>query len=205
MAPTDKLRHPSYAPSAPSAGTMPKQETGVRPARPLGYDLTATEKVRSGQVAVTLRNDGRLGAHVQARLVKPVGRSHSYTVSAGQSLKASWPVDGDYDIQLHGPNGFFRRYAGQGDSKLQAELAPAGSSQQLQLKVSGKSDQQIVVTDAYAGERHLDGNGTLTLDLRASSGWYDVTVGTADGSWTRTFAGHIENGKPSSSDPQLGR
>lgn len=205
MAPTDKLRHPSYAPSAPSAGTMPKQESGVRPARPLGYDLTATEKVRPGQVAVTLRNDGRLGAHVQARLVTPVGQPHSYTVSAGKSLKASWPVQGDYDIQLHGPNGFFRRYAGQGDSKLLAELAPADSSQQLQLKVSGKSDQQIVVTDAYAGERHLDGNGTLTLDLRASSGWYDVTVATADGSWTRTFAGHIENGKPSSSDPQLGR
>ncbi|WOQ17840.1 phospholipase domain-containing protein [Raineyella sp. W15-4] len=134
-----------------------------------------------------------------------VGQPHSYTVSAGASLDASWPVNGDYDIQLHGPNGFFRRYAGHGDSTLLAEVAPAGASHQLQLKLSGAAGQQVVVTDAYGAPRRLNGNGALTLDLRASSGWYDVTFSTVDGSWTRTFAGHIENGKPSSSDPQLGR
>lgn len=205
MAPKDKLRHPSYAPTAPSAGTMPKQESGVRPARPLGYDLTVTEQAHAGTIAVTFHNAGRLGAHFQARLVTPVGQPHSYTVSAGASLDASWPVNGDYDIQLHGPNGFFRRYAGHGDSTLLAEVAPAGASHQLQLKLSGAAGQQVVVTDAYGVQRRLNGNGALTLDLRASSGWYDVTFSTVDGSWTRTFAGHIENGKPSSSDPQLGR
>ncbi len=57
-------------------------------------------------------NGGALGAHVQARFLAPAGAPHSYTVGAGDRLQASWPVSADYDIHLHGPNGFFRRFAG---------------------------------------------------------------------------------------------
>ncbi|QGF24570.1 phosphocholine-specific phospholipase C [Raineyella fluvialis] len=206
MAPKDKQRHASYSPTAPTAASMPKQESGVRPARPLGYDLGMTERSRAGRIAVTFHNDGKLGAQFQARLIQPAGAPHSCTVAAGATLDASWPVSGDYDVQVHGPNGFFRRLAGRGDSTLLADIATAGESHQLQLKLSGRPGQEVVVTDAYgSGERRLNGNGALTLDLRKTSGWYDVTLRASDGSWTRTFAGHIENGAASSSDPQLGR
>jgi phospholipase C len=39
--PRGTSRHPSYVPVPPSAGVMPRQEPGVRPARALPYDLRA--------------------------------------------------------------------------------------------------------------------------------------------------------------------
>ena len=41
--------------------------------------------------------------------------------------------------------------------------------------------------------------------LDSSFGWYDLTVTTdADKSFQRRFAGHLENGRDSMSDPALG-
>ena len=34
---------------------------------------------------------------------------------------------------------------------------------------------------------------------------YDVTVTVPGTGWVRTFAGHLEDGRPSTSDPALGR
>jgi phospholipase C len=44
--------------------------------------------------------------------------------------------------------------------------------------------------------------GTLTLELSASAGWYDVAIMMPDAPrYLRRFAGHHEDGRPSTSDP----
>ena len=124
MAPTDRLRHPTYFPKPPAAGALPTQEPGVRPARPIGYDLAVVER-GSAPLRLQLVNDGSLGAHLQARLVSPAGDPHSYTVEAGKRLDVELPVQGEYDVHLHGPNGFFRRYAGStAGERVLVDLAP---------------------------------------------------------------------------------
>jgi phospholipase C len=60
----DKLQ-PSLPPPvipAPGSQTMPEQERGTRPARPLPYQLIANAAVVAGTVTVTLENHGRKSA-----------------------------------------------------------------------------------------------------------------------------------------------
>ena len=151
-------------------------------------------------------NGGALGAHLQARLIAPAGAPHSYTVAAGEHLAASWPVSGDYDVQLHGPNGFFRRFAGTaGADAVRVTLRRAGQSGNLEVEVDAPRGLVVQAVDAYAGPVALNRSGKGTLDTGPTAGWYDVTVSVPGTTWSRTFAGHLEDGRPSSSDPALGR
>jgi phospholipase C len=46
---------------------------------------------------------------------------------------------------------------------------------------------------------------SLYLDLRASYGWYDLSITIdSDSTFKRRLAGHVETGKSSMSDPALG-
>ncbi|MEV5002907.1 phosphocholine-specific phospholipase C [Nocardioides sp. LML1-1-1.1] len=201
MAPPDRKRHETFVPAVPATGTMPTQEPGVRPARPLGYDLAVVER-GGGPLRLRLVNRGSLGVHVQARLIAPAGVPHSYTVEAGKSLDVDLPVTGAYEVHLHGPNGFFRRYAGDASRpqpRVALELLGRGSGR-LRLRVDGAARAEV--HDAYAGALRLRG-GKVDLDTRATGGWYDVTL-SLPGGFVRTLAGHLESGRPSTSDPQLG-
>jgi phospholipase C len=202
--PFDDKRHPDYKPRPPAKGTLPSQEPGVRPARAIGYDMEAHEQQAPGAVRVDLSNRGDLGAHVQARLLVPAGAPHSYTVGAGSALTATWPADGAYDIHLHGPNGFFRRYAGNTSTDaVRVSVRRQGTGQALVITIAAPSGVEVVVQDAYHGDVPLVG-GVASLDSADTSGWYDVTVAAPSTGWSRTFAGHLENGLPSTSDPALG-
>ncbi len=44
----------------------------------------------------------------------------------------------------------------------------------------------------------------VVLDLGASHGWYDVTVNTENVAAHARFAGRVETGRPSISDPFMG-
>jgi phospholipase C len=45
----------------------------------------------------------------------------------------------------------------------------------------------------------------VDLDLRHVYGWYDLTITVdSDASFVRRYAGHVETGKASMSDPALG-
>ncbi|GMA19158.1 phospholipase C, phosphocholine-specific [Arsenicicoccus piscis] len=224
FAPKDRLRHPSYKPVPPAAGTMPHQEPGTRPARPIGYDLRVDEQSTKDALTVTIRNAGDLGATLQARLLSPAGDPHSYTVEAGRSLTASLPVTGAYAVDLHGPNGFFRGFAGDRSSDaVEISLEPRGRSGQLHLTVTRAGREvDVEVVSAYggalrdehgrvAGRCHDRGRGKartrslVQVDTRGTGGWYDLTVTVPGTSFRRVLAGHLENGRPSISDPQLGR
>jgi phospholipase C len=202
--PFDDKRHPSYKPTPPSQGTMPTQEPGTRPARPIDYDLEVIERPTRGAITVDFDNHGRRGVHLQARLVEPAGAPHSYTVGAGDELRATWPVAGDYDIHVHGPNGFFRRFAGDaGTDQVRVELRRHGRTQRLDVHVDAPRGVKVTVEDAY-GDRMTAGRRPVTIDATATGGWYDLTVVVEGSGFLRALAGHLETGRPSVSEPALG-
>jgi phospholipase C len=76
----------------------------------------------------------------------------------------------------------------------------------LRLANGGKEIVTFTVTpNHYSREPartyhvHPGGSAThLATPLSSSSGWYDLSVTiSADGSWSRRYVGHLENGSPS--------
>jgi hypothetical protein len=49
------------------------------------------------------------------------GAPYSYTIGAGDELAIALANPGTYDLSLHGPNGFFRHFAGSPATVLQVE------------------------------------------------------------------------------------
>jgi phospholipase C len=210
--PVDHQRHPDYHPTPPSQGALPRQEAGTRPARPLGYDLAVVEKAATAQVSAELVNGGELGAHFQARLLTPAAPPRSYTVGAGDRLRVEWPAAGPYDITLHGPNGLYRRFTGD-RTKDAVTATMRHEAGRIVLDVTAAAGPAVVtLANAYAPRRHSEtvrlaagGHHEFEVHARAAGGWYDLTVAVAQSSFARQFAGHLEDGKPSVSDPALGR
>jgi phospholipase C len=204
-APPDRDRHDTYYPEPQYAAPLPAQEAGLRPARPLGYDIEVIEEPAIDAIAVEFVNRGSLGAQFQVRFIAPVGAPHSYTVGGGTTLRAAWPTTGDYDIHLHGPNGFFRRFVGRtGTAEPRSTVRRAGHSQVLHLEVTAPRGMALEARDVYSGPIRVSRSGRATLNTRDSSGWYDVTVSAPGTQWIRTVAGHLEDARPSYSDPALG-
>lgn len=210
--PADHNRHPSYVPTPPAVNSMPAQEKGTRPSRPLGYALDVAVSVVGGKLSAHWLNAGALGAHVQVRShLLPAG-PYSYTIGAGAALDASWALGAEYDVQMHGPAGWYRRYAGTtAAADIRATVTRDGASGHAQFRIenAGPAAAALTLTDANgAGSQALALNPgqTKTVVIPVQGGWYDVKLTAAsDPKLVRVLAGRLDDGRALTSDPQLGR
>ena len=70
---------------------------------------------------------------------------------------------------------------------------------------------ELTLSDAYGnqgghGVIRVRPGGSLEQSVRTdrANGWYDVSVRiSGDSGYLRRFAGHVENGRPSTSDPAI--
>src|SRR5262249_43281236 len=108
--PDQDVTPPSYHPTPPAVGAVPTQEPGLRPSRRLGYRFEVGFDARARTLNLAIRNRGTLGVGLQARSLTVPGAPYSYTIGAGDELDVALPNPGTYDLSLHGPNGFFRRF-----------------------------------------------------------------------------------------------
>lgn len=155
------------------------------------------------------------------------GRVWHFAVAAGEEIEYEWPVSNfeneTYDLKIFGPNGFYRGFAGnKNDPTLKIELGyeqkkfpGAGLSGNLQLNLSntGKSSPlTITIKDESYKNRPVTktiapgATEKVILDLKKSYGWYDISIevsGTK--SYVRGYAGRVETGKSSFTDPAMGR
>ena len=206
------------APVPSDDGAMPRQETGVRPARPLPYAIDVSARGDTGARALKLaiRNTGAAGVWLSAHADSPRLGPWSYTVEAGKDLAASVPaVEGDrYGLTLMGPNGFLRAYRGtlrEGGPEVDAALEPARRRLVLLLRNPGASPITLTVAaNAYSAEalrRHTLAPGQTredAWDLGASGNWYDLTVTREDEpAYLCRLAGHMETGAPQHQRPRL--
>ncbi|MFE8644895.1 phosphocholine-specific phospholipase C [Sphingomonas sp. NCPPB 2930] len=217
---------PQIVPPAP--GALPRQATGTRPSRALPYELhtSARADAASGTVQLLFSNTGSAAAvfHVYDRL--HLDRvPQRYMVEAGKSLDDRWSIAADgatlYDLWVLGPNGYHRHFTGD-LGRLQAADAArpevrvcydiANGNVYLNLRNDGIAACGFTVR---ARAYRTDGPWTLQVpggssvdqhwDLSASGQWYDFSVACdTDARYSRRFAGRVENGRHTVSDPAMG-
>lgn len=201
---------PHTLPETPDSPVAPVQEGGLRRRRATPYRLEVARTTDAdGAPGLHLANKGGEGRAAVFHLYdvrEPGAVPRRYTVGAGHSLTAPFPVaaDGRYDLFLLGPNGFHRRYTGTGAAFV-ARLEDAAGVARLHLANRSAAPVRLTIRDrAYgATDRVVDlpagAETRLPVDIARTHGWYDLSVeGAAE---TTRLAGHIENGAASFSDP----
>jgi phospholipase C len=203
------------------AGSLPQQAPGTRPSRALPYELHVGSSVDAAtrRVRLVFGNTGAAGAvfHVYDRTAL-WQLPRRYTVEAGKILADDWfgsLLDGSYDLWVLGPNGFHRHFAG--TAKGAACEAIASYETQpgrllLTLKNTGDRAQRMTIT-ANAYRSHAPWNVEVpagqqiekSWGLKDSGYWYDFSVAAESPAiFMRRFAGRIETGRHSVSDPAFG-
>jgi phospholipase C len=212
--PPDRDRHDDYVPKPPAEAALPRQEPGVRLARPLPYDLAADVRLTASGLRIDLANNGPAGAAFHVTSASRPDGPWAYTVEAGRRLSDTLAAPGAYDFTAHGPNGFLRRFTGKG-GRTGPEVAARhdGKDEQVRLVLTNGSATtvRLTVEDAYDHGRpaayRLRPGASVTHSVRTARGhgWYDVSVTSdQDETFLRRLAGHVETGRPSTSDPALG-
>jgi len=209
--PNQSTTPPSYHPVPPTVGKVPTQEPGVRPSRRLGYRLQIGFDAGRDRLNLAVKNEGSLGVGLQARSLTVAGAPYSYTIGAGHRIAVTLANPGTYDLSLHGPDGFFRHFAGSPATTLRVEEQGDRDLGELTLRITHGNHRRPVVVNvanAYGAKRHvtLDGTSEITIDTRHSGGWYDIALTTpSDARFGYQLAGRLESSARLTSDPQLGR
>ena len=196
-------------PPTPGSVAAPVQSEGLRRARALPYacDVALT----SGSAAkLDFINRGSSGAvfHVHD-LKRPEATPRRYTVEALKTLTGEWPA-GAFDLFVSGPNGFHRRYRGDG-AGVSMSFAAVGRKARLRLSnVSGRTQFVTAWSGAYeekipeihSAEIPRGETREFVWDFARTSGWYDLKVKVGD--VEQRLAGRIDDGSPTTSDPAMG-
>jgi phospholipase C len=148
-------------------------------------------------------------------------KAATYAVKSGDMLTQQIPMsifaESGYSIEVVGPNGFYRSFTGRSpsssvESRVSFERQRTALTGNMQVQLHNKSTDPVSITikdNSYSSEpvtsKISPGQETsVVLNLKQSHGWYDFTV-KADGSTEEArFAGRVETGMPSFSDPLIG-
>jgi len=207
---------------------LPQQEKGTKPACGLPYDAAADAFVdrATGELVLRFVLAGHLPktktigmpfiavTRLAYRNDPEPGRNWNFAVREGEPLEYRWPLNhfagGAYHLEVYGPNGFYRAFK------------ENSTPPDLRLEVSAKPDRQALVLEAVLprGEvleaRDLSygqalrtvpskGNVQLEIPLNDSNGWYDFEFSVKGyPGLSYRYAGHVETGSPSITDPLMG-
>ena len=206
---------------------MPKQEKGIKRACALPYELYVEGKERDDKFEIIFKVGKQMFGEetvgcpfvVYYRENGEV-KTRNYALKAGDIITDTWMLDSEkFKFEVYGPNGFYRAFkvnvqSNGFESKLwyqEGKDRKYNGNIDLQIKnISDKSLQVEVVDLAYkTGIKTImlskNEYKKVSLDLTQSHSWYDFLVrtkGSKEAGWH--YAGHVETGKESFTDPQMG-
>jgi phospholipase C len=221
-APLGNSRHPDYSPTPPAEQAMPLQETGARRACAVPYSINVYGFMSGTGGVFTIRfaNSGSKTTVFQVRSGNTATGPWTYTVQPRAEIVDSWNFASSgsvaYHLSVYGPNGFFRAYKGQTDNPANAnfqsaivyDLASGGIT--LQSQNLGTESAELPVLNLYTNETivRVVGRGMVFdqfWSLEKFYGWYNLVISVeSDPTFSQQFAGHLETGVPSLTDPQIG-
>jgi phospholipase C len=143
-------------------------------------------------------------------------------VKAGDVMTVQYPLslftDSNFAIEVYGPSGFYRELKGNGASMpLEARAgyeyrdSKCTGNVILRLRNHSNTSTKVEIADnAYQAKPvtkilNAGGETSVVLHLEQSFGWYDFTVKSEGTHSTARFAGRVETGSASKSDPAMGR
>ena len=148
-------------------------------------------------------------------------RTWSFAVAAGDELRYAFPLrdfQGDaYHLCLHGPNGFFRELLGSkkfrgAEITCEPLLVQGKCDGKMRIILKNKENKSLKLSLKELNYREnsqqidlaADESKGIVLDTSSSKGWYDFEVRDAGGNFVRKYAGRLETGSHSISDPLIG-
>ena len=211
---------------------MPAQEPGTRPACPIPYELACDGSLNTDRTAFVIAfeantnrfADQSAGAPFIAYVDTLSGMLvKHYAVDAGGHVEDSFDLgqfaDGLYSVRVHGPNGFYRHWTGdKNDPSIEMNVEEVCDPQdnsicKLGFRLRTESNSEVIAVqihdNAYGNpnqEISLSSQQEIRteIDLKASHNWYDLTVAAPSyPKYKRIYAGHVENGRWTTSDPQM--
>jgi len=153
------------------------------------------------------------------------GKTWAYAVKAGDVLKDSIKLDDFdnevYDLTISGPNGFYRHFTG---SKKNPSVVVKAYPEQAGLvtkKLTGtlvfaiENKGASLVTLQIVDNKYKSGSKTVTIRPKSSANisfnlvknanWYDFSiVQTGNTTFKHRYAGKIETGEITQTDPYMG-
>lgn len=213
---------------------FPKQEEGLRDSCILPYELYVHgEYLPEGAYQLTfeaanstfgMRSAGSPFTVYHGRPYQgEAGTSRNYAVSSGDRISDSWSIQafekGLFQLDVHGPNGFYRMFKGNTQHpnikiRCTYEKSKGGKSFTGRLTFTctnqdSKSHSLLLEDISYSKDRKeiqlkAGASTTIQFDLSKQSFWYDFRVSCKDdNTFEEQYAGRIEVGKSGKSDPLL--
>ncbi|MFD1629265.1 phosphocholine-specific phospholipase C [Pseudopedobacter beijingensis] len=204
---------------------IPHQEKGIKEACALPYDLNVNAVLDKdkGELLIRFEIGGNLPKTkvigvpfmVQARSVYgndvQAGRTWNFTVKQGEPLVYTWAIhqfQGNYDLEVYGPNGFYRSFVGDKNVGIHIQVDTGDGKRGFVLDKISKDVTLLIEDKSYGYEMRVFNTGKAekqVWELKKSGGWYDFEIRSKDNpGFVYRYAGHIETGGPSITDPLMG-
>jgi len=216
-------RFDDYVPVPPTSSAVPRQERGIRRARPLPYCplISGIASPTAGTFTLSFGNGGAVGIayHVRQAGVGAAG-PWAFTIAPEHNANHTWSLGAagsaaTYDLSVYGPNGWYRLYQGSvaahaANLFIETDETRYDDALRVTIHNRGDADARVSISDAYACAESSEtirpgGSVTKQFELAASHNWYDLTVRVSeDTQFQQRLAGHLENGRDSFTDPAMG-
>lgn len=218
-----------------SYSLLPVQEKGIRPSSAVPYELYVDGHLNadksSFEISFKAASEifGNNAAGSPFSVYAPNGYKNeavenwAYTVKAGDTLNDQWTIgdfnNGNYHLRVYAPNGFYREFSGNAKDpslSVSCEYEKKKNVKELTgnvlLKLKNNSGKPLTVEIAdnvYKAPKlikAINGSADIVINLQKNYNWYDFTVRVKGNTeFQKRFAGHVETGKESKSDPGMGR
>ncbi|MBS1684838.1 MAG: phospholipase C, phosphocholine-specific [Bacteroidetes bacterium] len=200
-------------------GSAMLQEKGIKPANALPYEIYADGRLsadkKSFEIMLHAGNKffGARSAGVPFNVYIRKGDDvavRSYAVLPGDKISDTWATADDPQIEIYGPNGFYRLYRGNAGGMIETECVYDGASIRLTVQNNSGNAQQMEIYDHYSRatqSKMVDAQSSATIRIETAKfyGWYDVSLTVkANGQFSQRYAGKVESGQDSMTDPIMG-
>jgi len=164
------------------------------------------------------------------KYVQETLREWTYAAAPGSSIKDSWLIDHfenkRYHLLVYGPNGFFCEFKGNCDDPLinillgyehnpgnskkltgnvEIKLANLNPANTYTVDIIDNAYKTPVLTTSLDTAISKNAHQNIICNLNKSFNWYDITVKIKGNNiFEKRYAGHVETGKESKTDPAMG-
>lgn len=203
------------------------QESGIKQACAIPYDIAVNARIDLKERVLVVRFDfeGKLPKtkvlgipfFVKSAVAYGAedlpGTTWNFAVREGEGLEYRWNLDefdGDfYHIEIYGPNGFYRSFKG---SKTYESaiffLKQVEATAELSLVAKNNRSEILLNELSYMKKEKAFRAHSFSwrMDTGQSFGWYDFVITDAeDPYFSYQYAGHLETGVSSMTDPLMGK